>query len=95
MTKQNSAAAKQRRENVEVTRTGTFTMDIVHAILSCCTVEEAKAAALKWIEDHVDGVRPENIQKAKKLIKDSTTVKNLSIGMSNFILAFQGFAVVK
>jgi uncharacterized UBP type Zn finger protein len=93
------AFAKQRRENVAVEKTGAFNMDIVHAILKETTIENAKAAAMNWIKTHVEtedcGVKPENIRKAKTLIENSNSVSKLGIGMSNFILAFQGFAVVK
>jgi hypothetical protein len=86
--------AQKQREVLSADRTGAFTMDVVEEILSLKCLEKAKETAFKWLES-VDNARPENLRKAKSMVEKSKTIQNLALAMSNFILAFQGLAVIK
>jgi hypothetical protein len=87
-------AKQKHREVLEADRTGAFDMNIVADILEIKDIAEAKNKAIVWLKA-VDNARPENIQKAISMVNNSTSVKKLAISISNFILAFQGLAVVK
>ena len=83
---------------MEICKTGIFSMDVVHQILTASSLEEAKKLAKDAIVMIVESgkkVREENIKKAKAMVEKAKNAQNIAFGMSNFILAFQGEKVIK
>ena len=83
---------------MEICKTGIFSMDVVHQILTASSLEEAKKLAkdaIVMIAESGKKVREENIKKAKAMVEKAKNAQNIAFGMSNFILAFQGEKVIK
>lgn len=70
-------------------------MESVHKILEVTTLEEAKAIAFSYLENHNSKVQKENIRKAELMIDRCSSIQNVAFGMSNFILSFLGEKVIK
>jgi hypothetical protein len=83
-----------QRVVLEANKTGAFNMDVVHEILAQADIIVAKKIAEDWL-NAVDNARDTNIKKAYQMVTRTKSVKDLGMGMSNFILAFQGLSVIK
>ncbi len=72
---------------------GIFTIDFINKILDMKSLEDAKNAALDKVEN--SDAKEVNKNKARTLVNNAKSIRDLSIAMSNFSLKHQKFGVVK
>jgi len=65
---------------------GFFTMDAVTAVCNETDLSAAKQIATACITKQCYAT-PENIAKAHQMVQRAKTIKNLGLGMTNFLLA--------
>lgn len=71
-----------------------FTMEFISEISNLTDLNEAKIKVSNKVKEF-SSAQSENVKKAMNLINNSTTVRHLVIGMSNFMLSLDGLSVVK
>ena len=71
---------------------GIFTMEFIKSVEDLDLID-AKAKAYSLI--HSSTANVVNRQKATKMLNDSRTMKNLLLGMSNFMLSHSGLKTVR
>lgn len=71
-----------------------FTMEFISEISNLTDLNEAKTKVSNKVKEF-SSAQSENVKKAMNLINNSTTVRHLVIGMSNFMLSLDGLSVVK
>ena len=70
---------------------GMFTMDFITTVSRMSGLPEAKGAAHGLIDASM--ATDVNKQKARAMVANSTSVRTLLLGMSNFSLSHQGLGV--
>ena len=73
--------------------TGFFTFQLIQDVLDCKKdLTKAKQLVIKAIENY-PSARKENQIAAHKLVLNAKSTTHLAMGMSSFILAYQGMSV--
>jgi len=73
---------------------GIFTMDLITKVTQTRDLVAAKQLAVAAI-DAAETARSENKERARTMVRQSATINQLAIGMSNFSLSFQGYKVIR
>lgn len=67
---------------------GFFNMDFINMISTKSNLQVAKGLCLDKI-DEMPNARPDNIRKAKAMVINANTLKQLLLGLGNFVLAHE------
>jgi hypothetical protein len=70
------------------TQPGFFTMDFIRGVSEITDLQVAKTKCLDRI-DQMPTAKPENSQKAKAMVLNSKSVRQLILGLANFVLAHE------
>lgn len=67
---------------------GFFTMDFVNEVATKSNLVIAQGMCLDKINGQPDA-RPENISKARDMVRSANSMRQLLLGLSNFVLAHE------
>ncbi len=70
-----------------------FSMPFINELAKVSSLNEAKELAMKAIQEKPNA-RPVNVSKATKLVTKATSIENLMIACSNFLLSHDGYKVI-
>jgi hypothetical protein len=82
------------RQILDPNNSGFFDFVLIQKVLDCKkNLGEAKVIATKAIDEY-QNPHKDNLIKARALVRDAKTTTHLAMGMSSFILSYQGLGTI-